>query len=416
MPLVFWKERTEEMEIDIIGLLNAFSYALDCVEAELVHVTTRHGKRVAYISVCMAENMGITGDELTDLAACALLHDNALLQYIQEEFRKGAEEQTDKSMTPKQVAMHCVYGEKNLKNYPFHTDVTNVILYHHENADGSGPFRKTWEETPLFARMIHLADKVDTFCKTDTLTEEIWEKTKNYILKYRGRKFDEECTEYFLQSFGKERFFRLASEELEEYLWKDVPHRKEYYSYEALRKLADLFAGIIDYKSEFTGRHSLGVAAKAAEITEYMGYDRETVEKMYFAGALHDIGKIIVGNDILEKPARLTEEEFAHMKDHAACTYMLLSGIEGMEEIRDWAAFHHEKLDGSGYPFGKTAEELSEPERIMACADIYQALVEDRPYKKGMDHEKACSIMNDMAERNWIDPNIVHCIQKMYQK
>ena len=59
----------------------------------------------------------------------------------------------------------------------------------------------------------------------------------------------------------------------------------------------------------------------------------------------------------------------------------------------------HEKLDGSGYPFGKTAEELSEPERIMACADIYQALVEDRPYKKGMDHEKACSIMNDMAER-----------------
>ena len=76
--------------------------------------------------------------QLIDLAACALLHDNALLQYIQEEFRKGAEEQTDKSMTPKQVAMHCVYGEKNLKNYPFHTDVTNVILYHHENADGSG--------------------------------------------------------------------------------------------------------------------------------------------------------------------------------------------------------------------------------------------------------------------------------------
>ena len=69
--------------------------------------------------------------------------------------------------------------------------------------------------------------------------------------------------------------FPSASEELEEYLWKDVPHRKEYYSYEALRKLADLFAGIIDYKSEFTGRHSLGVAAKAAEITEYMGYDRD---------------------------------------------------------------------------------------------------------------------------------------------
>ena len=74
------------MKLDVLGLLGACSYALDCVEAELVHVTDKHAKRVAYMSVCMAEKMGVSDDALRDLAACALLHDNALTQYINEEF------------------------------------------------------------------------------------------------------------------------------------------------------------------------------------------------------------------------------------------------------------------------------------------------------------------------------------------
>ena len=79
------------MKLDVLGLLGACSYALDCVEAELVHVTSRHAKRVAYMSVCTAETLGVHGNALQDLAACALLHDNALTQYIQEEFHGNAE-------------------------------------------------------------------------------------------------------------------------------------------------------------------------------------------------------------------------------------------------------------------------------------------------------------------------------------
>lgn len=77
------------MELDIVGLVGACSYALDCIEAELVHVTNRHGKRVAYISVCMAERLGIEGSALQDLAVCAMLHDNALTQYISEEIQEN---------------------------------------------------------------------------------------------------------------------------------------------------------------------------------------------------------------------------------------------------------------------------------------------------------------------------------------
>ena len=114
-------------------------------------------------------------------------------------------------------------------------------------------------------------------------------------------------------------------------------------------------------------------------LAQYMGYDSITVQKMYLAGALHDIGKMAVGNEILEKPDKLTDDEFSKMKNHAGYTYLILSEVNDFEEIRDWAAFHHEKLNGKGYSFGKTAAELNEPERIMACIDIYQALTEDRP-------------------------------------
>ena len=149
------------------------------------------------------------------------------------------------------------------------------------------------------------------------------------------------------------------------------------------------------------------MAECARKLSGYMGFDDETVQKMYLAGALHDIGKVAIGNEILEKPDRLTDEEFDTMKHHASYTYRILSDIDDFDEIRDWAAFHHERLDGTGYPFGKSADELNECERIMACVDIYQALTESRPYKKGMTHEKAIGILEDMAQKGWLDKNIV---------
>ena len=180
------------------------------------------------------------------------------------------------------------------------------------------------------------------------------------------------------------------------------------------KNFANLFAKIIDYKSEFTSRHSLGVAENAARLSTYLGDDEETVLKMYLAGALHDIGKVAVGNDILEKPGRLTDEEFSKMKNHAGYTYLILSQAEGMEDIRDWAALHHEKLDGTGYPFGKTGAELNRQERIMACIDIYQALTESRPYKAGMTHDEACAILENMVQKGWIDGGITEQIRKCF--
>lgn len=187
---------------------------------------------------------------------------------------------------------------------------------------------------------------------------------------------------------------------------RSFQEKKQMFDWNTCKNIADFFADIVDYKSPFTSRHSIGVAEKAAQFAKYIGYDVSDIEKMYLAGALHDIGKMAVGNEILEKPDKLTDEEFDKMKNHVGYTYLILSQVDGFEDIRDWAALHHEKLNGKGYPFGKTADELNEQERIMACVDIYQALTEERPYKKGMSHEKTCDILDEMAEKGFVDADI----------
>ena len=206
----------------------------------------------------------------------------------------------------------------------------------------------------------------------------------------------------------------LGNDDLESRLWSIVPRGKQELSFPQIKALADFFAKIVDYKSPFTSTHSIGVASCAEKLSRFMGFDEETAQKMYLAGALHDIGKVAVGNEILEKPGRLTDEEFAVMKHHAAYTYYILSGIEDFEELRDWAAFHHERLDGTGYPFRKTAPELNTQERMMACVDIYQALTESRPYKPGMPHEKACAILREMAGKGWLDAGITEQVDACF--
>ena len=136
---------------------------------------------------------------------------------------------------------------------------------------------------------------------------------------------------------------------------------------------------------------------------------------MYLAGALHDIGKM-ANNDILEKTDKLTNDEFTNMKNHAWYTYLILLDVEYFEEIRDWAALHHEKLNGKGCPFGKIADELNEQERIMGCIDIYQVLTEDRPYKKGLSRGAACDILDNMAPQGFVDLDISKKIKKCFAK
>lgn len=408
------------MKLDLTDMLYALSFALDNVEVEILGVDTGHGRHVAYLALLMGREAGFDEEELRDFVGCCLLHDNALTEFIHDELTNSVMSEgltVDLSDIAKQTGDklyhdHSVVGEQNIRLMPFRTDVKNVVLYHHENADGSGPLGMTVAETNLKSQILRLADYVDVACHLANITKDGFEALCQKVRSAKGTLFSEEAVELFFKTVDYDRVFRLHSEDILSCLHEELPKVLLDYSHEEIRNIATLFAKIVDYKSEFTQNHSTDVAKKAEFMARFYGFDEEKAIRFYFAGALHDIGKLVVSNDILEKPGRLTDDEYTTMKNHAAATYYILNQIKEIPDIREWAANHHEKLNGTGYSRGLTDKELSFEDRLMACIDIYQALTEKRPYKDGMSHEKAISILMDMVKKGELDENIVHDMDK----
>ena len=393
------------MKLDLTDMLYALSFALDKVETELLGLDTGHGKRVAYFALLMGEEAGYEEEELRDFIGCCLLHDNALTEFIHDELSHSQMSQNisvelsdiANLKRPKMEHDHSVIGEQNIRLMPFRTDVKNIILFHHENADGSGTLGMTVAETTLKSQILRLADIVDTTYRLETMTNTEFENLRRFVQNRMGSIFSEKAVELFLKAVDYDKIVCLQEKNILVCLHEKLHEKILDYSDEEIRNIAGLFAKIVDYKSEFTQNHSRGVAEKAEIMAHYYGFDKEKSIRFYFAGAMHDIGKLVVMNDILEKPGKLTVDEFARMKNHAAATHYILSQIKEITDIVNWASNHHEKLNGNGYPQGLTAEEISFEERVMACIDIYQALTEKRPYKDGMSHEQSISIMQDMS-------------------
>lgn len=400
------------MRLSMNDLLYHFSYALDCVEHDLVGTTTHHGQRVACMCVAMGEGYGYSKEKLMDLAGIAILHDNALTEYIQDEWKNGVDVLRDSARV--ELGAHCVIGERNLSLMPFQEPEAGSILYHHENADKTGPFHKRADEVCMNAQLIHVADQVDALWDLSHVTREKYENIVKFVREQEDKMFSAKCVQLFCDSCTYELLAAFGREKALVLLQEMLPRVEREYTDEQMKGISDVVANIVDYKSKFTRTHSLGIAQKAERMGQHYNYSAEDVTKLYFAGAMHDIGKLVVDRDILEKPDKLSDHEYTHMKNHAYYTYDILRRIEGMGEVTMWASYHHEKLDGSGYPFGKTAEELSEPERLMACIDIYQALTEKRPYKEGMSHEKAIAILHTMVDKGQLDGKIVADIDKVF--
>lgn len=406
------------MRIERNELLSVLSEALDSVETEVFGVTSHHAKRVAWMCIQMGKHRKLSETELSDLAVGALLHDNALNEY-RNDYEDGV------LRTGVSGKDHCIAGEENLKRIPGCETLCGFVLYHHECANGSGPFGKHETETPLGAQMIHIADEVDLRFSLGSCGSRFADDIRNYIKENEGILFGTEVSECFLETLKESWFTELADKHVDK-LVLDIPVvwielKEADLKLEQVKKkagiytLAELFAQIIDYKSPFTRNHSVGIAEKAVVMADYYKWNEEIAAKLYLAGALHDIGKLMVDKAVLEKPGRLDEKEYLHIQTHAYESFRLLSKIKGFEEVRDWASYHHEKLNGKGYPFGKAAEELNRQERLLACLDIYQALTEDRPYKSGMTHARAYSILAEMAEKGELDPAITADIDKVFK-
>jgi HD-GYP domain-containing protein (c-di-GMP phosphodiesterase class II) len=378
-------------------LIKAISEALDIVEGELLGASTHHGKRVAALSAAIGIRFGMDESRLRALTICALMHDNALTEYILAE-KEG--NYHDPSMK-----LHCEYGQKNIDAFDLNAD--GYILYHHERADGKGPYKKKTGEIPLGAEIIAIADTVDVVHHLQRVTPAELPRVYKSISKGKGTLFTKDTAEAMLDILDEEMLLSLRDDSIIAASERFVLPWTVHIENDLIIKVAEFVTRIIDYKSKFTKRHCTGIAEKAWYMSGIYRYSGSLRAQFYLAAALHDIGKLATPTAILEKPGPLTREEFAVIKEHVHLTYDLLKGIDGLEKISVWASSHHEKLDGSGYYFGKKADELDFNSRLLACLDIYQALTEERPYHTGKDHKAAMEILSDMGRGGLLDTNII---------
>lgn len=390
--------------------LISISFALDLVEKEILGVNNFHSKRVAYVSLRLSRLLGLSAEEAFDLVSLAVMHDNGLTEAAlktnlsREEYYQLEE-----------LKEHCVIGERNVRDFPFLTNPKNVILYHHENYDGSGFFKKKGNEIPLMSQIIAFADLLDsTFLLTDNNLENK-KKIYEYVENQKGILFDPQIADVFSQ-LAKTAAFWLDITDLMivEAICNYIEQFSVEIAWDGVFQVSKVFSKIIDTKSKFTAEHTAGLIEKIETMALYYEFDREKVTKLKIAASLHDLGKLAVSNKILEKQTALDPEEYNTIQSHTYFTHRILQKLDVFEEIESWAYQHHEKLDGSGYPYGLTARELSFESRLMGCLDIYQALTEHRPYRESVSHGKTMAIMQDMVASNKIDKNITKDIDRVF--
>jgi HD-GYP domain-containing protein (c-di-GMP phosphodiesterase class II) len=389
-------------------LIRVLAQALDMVEIAYLGTTTNHGRRIAALCAAMGRELGLGEGELSDLSSCALLHDNALTEYIL--LKQGGEERA------RNLGLHCELGQRNVESLPFQGNAAGFILYHHERADGLGPFGKREGEFPLGAELIAAADMIDSGKRLQWIGLGGLPALREEIAREIGARFTRRAGEALLRVLDGETLASLEDGRIEGTTGASIPPWHLEAEDPALIRFAELSGWIIDCRSAFTRKHSAQIANRAWVMGEFYGYPLGDRVRLFLAAALHDLGKLAVPTEVLEKPGKLNPEEFEIIKTHIAHTRRMLSGLSGLPGLGDlveWAANHHEKLNGGGYPLGKTREELDFNSRLMACVDVYQAVSEERPYHPRRSHGETMPVLFNMAEKGGLDRKIVEDMDRV---
>jgi len=175
-------------------------------------------------------------------------------------------------------------------------------------------------------------------------------------------------------------------------------------------KNSDALACVINIrnKDEYLLEHSVSVSVLITIFARFLNIERAIVEQLSVGAFLHDVGKIMVPNSILNKPSKLTDAEFETMKSHVVHSIDIINNTPGISPLSlEVAAQHHEKLDGLGYPYQLTAEEISQYGRMITICDIFDALTAHRCYKDGYSHIKSFNILRGLADKNHLDKQLV---------
>jgi HD-GYP domain-containing protein (c-di-GMP phosphodiesterase class II) len=395
----------DRLQININELLESISKAQDLVSPRL----SNHHRQVAYLAFRLAEQIDLPTEQQRDIYLAGLLHDIGALSTPERLELIESE--------PINIFSHGFRGARLLNGFAPLMNAAHIIKFHHLPWNHGEGRSFEGEDVSFASHIIHLADRT---CALVLPGENIimqLEKILAVIRKQAGAKFEPSLVDALCELGSVESIWLdLVSDEPNEAISDSGLVSIHTAEIDDVVGLAYIFSHMIDFRSRFTAVHSAGVASTAEKLAQLIGFSPYECKMMLIAGYLHDLGKIAIDSEILEKSAKLTEDEFNTVRVHTYYTYHLLKPISQLQTINIWASYHHEKLDGTGYPFHITGDSLPLGSRIMAVADIFAAITEDRPYRKGMDFNGTREILNQKVADNAIDGSVVNILLENYDE
>lgn len=391
------------MTVNLTLLLLSLSAAMDYTRRGIGH----HHLRVACMCRHFAGELGLPEEERKKLFRAALLHDCGASTFREKDAL--ADFETERPWD------HSRRGAELLRLSSVLRELAPVVASHHDRYGKENPSGLMGEGIPLAARIIHLADRIDVLVG-ERPEEAPRSETVERIGRLAGTVFDPVLVEVFGRLQEKEAFWldlqpQFLAAAIKEELWPG-----EACGLDDVLEIGEIFARVIDAKSPFTHRHSRGVALVAGELGQMLGFDDRRAGMLALAGLLHDLGKLAIPDEILDKPAALNREEIALMRRHSYISYRLLQGVDGLAEVAAWAGFHHETLNGRGYPFRLTEKDLSLESRIVSLADKFVALTEERPYRPPLPPARVRAVLQNMVGQAQVDGELYLMLEKRLEE
>lgn len=393
-----------QYRIRLFDFLNCLSDIMDWISPLL----NDHHKQVALISLRISDALERSVIEQNEIVCAGILHDIGAISLAERMESMKFEYATGQT--------HAEMGYYLIKIFEPMRKAAELIRFHHvpwEN--GQGRFSKGWQ-VPLGSRILFLADHIALLIKRDQEILGQVETIKAKISEVSGTLIEPQLVDAFLELADKEYFWLdLVSPLIGKQLEQTVRLETIYMTKKELLSFSSLIRRMIDFRSPFTATHSSGVSATAEELGVLAGLNEHECFELKVAGYLHDLGKLAIPTEILEKPGKLTDEEFNLMRAHTFYTFRALEPIEDLALINKYGSYHHERLDGTGYPFRLKRKDLPLGSRLLAVADVFTALTEDRPYRKGMTNEQTILILEKMGENNKLDKEVVALVREHHE-
>lgn len=374
-------------EVDLKQALIWVARALDYVGVDDTH----HSHRVAYIAYqcALALNWDLKKAEFCYFAG--MIHDCGVSET--QEHKMLLDE-----LIPQDAKAHCLRGYQTLKQCRLLSQFAVPVLYHHTHWDELQHLDLPEFEKDV-AALLYLSDRLDFMraryvmnchCDIVTLHEEL---IAECVLANAGTLFNPVMCEAMVKLIMTDGFwFAMESENIETIglNFKSIDWLQKQLTIWDMNSLGLFLARIVDAKSPFTYQHSQKVAELSRYLAGKLGLDEHDQEMLFIAGLVHDIGKLKTPDEILHKEGALSKQEYTRIKRHTIDTQLALHKVFPNAKIAEWASNHHERLDGSGYPYHKTAEELDIPSRIIAVADVFQALIARSPLSRANEPNTNC--------------------------